>query len=159
MSDVPIGRISNNKETSFVWSFHDDLATVSCYAAGEVDELILGRANHFDAIKRLLEIIKTSLIAGQVSTSPQSLIDPTTAVAMNRALVSSDPTLSMETIGELLEKSSHVAELLERVIAEPEKVKETEEEELVRLRSLCLELSNSALACEEPIEDIQPQLP
>lgn len=155
MSDMPMDSISTNKEADFVWGFHDDLATVSCYAAGEVDDLILGRSKSFEALKRLLEMIHNSLTSPEVSASPQSLIDPTAAVAMNHALENSDPNISMNTLDELLEQSGRVAQLLKRVITEPQKV---ERNNLERLRLLCLELSNSALACEEPIEDIQSQI-
>jgi len=154
-----MGAISNGAEADFLWSFHDDLATVSCYAAGEVDDLLLGRSKRFDAVKRLLEMIKTSLISEQVSTAPHSLVDPTAAVAMNRALESSEFTESMNTIDELLEQSGIVAKLLENIVVDPGKALEADRVKLEKLRSLCIELSNSALACEEPIEDIQPQLP
>jgi len=159
MSDIPANSISAKKEADFVWGFHDDLATVSCYAAGEVDDLILGRSRSFDALKRLLEMLRNSLISSKVSASPESLIDPTTAVAMNRAFENSDPPISMSTVEELLTQSNRVAKLLERVITEPQRVREAERDKLENLRSLCLELSNSALACEEPIEDIQSQVP
>jgi len=159
MSNIPMGTFSNNQEANFVWGFHADLATVSCYAAGEVDDLILGRSKRFDALKRLLEMIHNSLVSSEVTASPQSLMDPTTAVAMNHALENSDPTISMNTVDELLVQSNLVAQLLERVITDPQKVKEGEREKLEDLRSLCLELSRSALACEEPIEDVQSQIP
>jgi len=159
MSAPLINETNLTKGNNISWGLQDDLAIVACYAAGEVDNLIMGRPNGFSALKRLLEMIQSSIISSNESTSPQSLIDPTTAVAMNRALEHSYPTLkeSLSTVDQLIEQSGVVAELLDRVIKEPQKFQKHQGKDLETLRSLCLSLSNNALACEEPIEEIQQQ--
>jgi len=145
-------------EGDVFWELQGDLATVSCYAAGEVDNLILGRANGFSAVRRLTGMIHEALFVQRTGASPESLIDPTTAVAMNRALERSDPALkdNLNTVDQLIEQSRKVAELLERVSRDPIQVKKKRPEELRKLRSLCIALSSSALAYEDPIDDVQP---
>ena len=154
-------RNTKNKEMhegDVFWELQGDLATVSCYAAGEVDNLILGRANGFSAVKRLMEMIHEALFVQRMGASPESLIDPMTAVAMNRALERSDPALkdSLSTVDQLIEQSEKVAQLLERVSSDPNEVKKKKPKELRRLRSLCVALSDSALAYEDPIDEVQP---
>ena len=138
------------------WGLEDDLATVSCYAAGEVDNIILKRPNGLGAIKRLRQMIQNSLIDCSTSASGHFMVDPTTAVAMQRALLVADSVRSLNTVDELISESRHVAELLDRVA---EKAEEGNQDvgELEKLRSLCLALSKSALAFEEPIDEIKPR--
>ena len=90
------------------WGLEDDLATVSCYAAGEVDNLIHKRPNGFSAIKRLRWIIQNSLIDCGTSTSGHSMVDPTTAVAVNRALVISGSD-DLDTVDRLIEEYSSIS--------------------------------------------------
>lgn len=142
-----------------LWELQNDLATVSCYAAGEVDNLILGRPNGFSAVRRLLKMIQQTLIGEETCASPESMIDPTTAVAMNRALECSDPALrdNLKTVDQLRKESARVVGSLERVIQSPSKVRNEDLPELETLRSLCIALSDNALACDEPIDEAQPQ--
>jgi len=138
------------------WELENDLATVSCYAAGEVDNLILKRSNGLRALKRLREMIQSSLIDCGTSDSGHFMVDPTTAIAMNRALLdlpfgSGD---KVNTVDELINESKQVAELLDRVADKAEKGNQ-DVGELKKLRSLCLALSKSALAFEEPIDEIK----
>lgn len=156
------GRNTGNKkmpEADVWWELQGDLATVSCYAAGEVDSLMLGRANGFSAVKRLLGMIREALFVERTGFSPESLIDPTTAAAMNHALESTDPTLkgNLKTVDQLIQQSHKVARLLERVSKNPNQVKADKPTELKKLRSLCIALSGSALAYEAPIDEGQPQ--
>lgn len=140
------------------WDLQSNLATVSCYAAGEVDDLILGQQKGFSALKHLLRMINEALIGETTQASPESLIEPTTAVAMNRALGRSNPALrdNLRTVDQLLAESKRVAGSLKKVIDDPHQARE-DLGELEDLRSLCIALSDSALACVEPIDEGQPQ--
>jgi hypothetical protein len=135
------------------WGLEDDLATVSCYAAGEVDNLIHKRPNGFGAIKRLRHMIQNSLI-DCASASGHFMVDPTTAVAMNRALAISNSVDDLDTVDKLIEESKQITKLLDRV-AKKDKEGEQNKQELEKLRSLCLALSRSALAFEEPIDEVK----
>ena len=136
------------------WELENDLATVSCYAAGEVDNLILKRSNGLGALKRLKQIIQSSLIDCGTSASGHFMVDPTTAVAMNRALLVSGSVGNLNTVDELIRESKQVAELLDTVTEKAERGDE-DVGELEKLRSLCLALSKSALAFEEPMDEVK----
>ena len=136
------------------WELENDLATVSCYAAGEVDNLILKRSNGLGALRRLRQMIQSSLIDCGTSASGHLMVDPATAVAMNRALLLSGSVGNLNTVDELINKSKQVAELLDRVAEKAER-EDQDIGELEKLRSLCLALSKSALAFEEPIDEIK----
>ncbi len=136
------------------WGLEDDLATVSCYAAGEVDNLIHKRPNGFGAIKRLRHMIQDSLIDCGTSASGHFMVDPTTAVAMNRALAISRSVDDLDTVEKLIEESKQITKLLDRVTKKAEEG-EQNKQELEKLRSLCLALSRSALAFEEPIDEVK----
>ena len=90
------------------WGLEDDLATVSCYAAGEVDNIILKRPNGFGAIKRLRHMIQNSLIDCGTSASGHFMVDPTTAVAVNRALAIFGSVDDLDTVDKLIEESKQI---------------------------------------------------
>jgi hypothetical protein len=151
----------NYKETNSdiewtAWELQDDLSTVSCYAACEVDNLITGRQNGIKAIKHLVEMIRNSLIFVDQPAHTEYMVDPATAVAMGQALECSYPDLkpSIQTLDGLINEAKKVTDLLEQITQNPEiNIEQGKQEELRKLRSLCLTLSRSALAHEEPIED------
>ncbi len=138
------------------WGLEDDLATVSCYAAGEVDNLIHKRPNGLGAVKRLRHMIQNSLIDCGTSASGHFMVDPTTAVAVNRALAISGSVGNLDTVGKLIEESKQITKLLDEVAKIAEEGKQ-DNSKLEKLRSLCLALSRSALAFEEPIDEVQPR--
>lgn len=138
------------------WGLEEDLATVSCYAAGEVDNLIHKRPNGFGAIKRLRYMIQNSLSNCGTSASGHFMVDPTMAVAMNRALLISGSVGNLDTVDELIKESKQITKLLDEVTKKAEKGKQNKSG-LEKLRSLCLALSRSALAFEEPIDEAQPR--
>lgn len=152
---------NHKKDEKFLpWVLGDDLTVVSCYAAGEVDDLILGRPSEFDAVKHLSKTLKDSIVSVPEGTSPEAMIDPTTAVAMNRALEYSDSTSSkpLRTVAELVIESERITNLLDQLIDNSEEVRRNNFSDLEKLRSLCLALSSSALAFEEPIEEKEPEI-
>lgn len=140
------------------WELQGDLATVSCYAATELDNLLLGRPRGLDAVRRLIEIISESIVSVAEPTSPRSLMNPATAVAMNHALLDSDLTRkeSLNTVDQLIEASGRVTSMLSQAIENAQEVQEGQRQHLEKLRSLCLALSNRALAFEESVEEPEP---
>jgi hypothetical protein len=155
MSTLRAKEGESDSEEFLPWGLEDDLATVSCYAAGEVDNLILKRPNGLNALKRLRQMIQSSLIDCGTSTSGHFMVDPTTAVAMNKALLLVSGSVgNLDSVDELIRESTQVAELLNKVAEKAEKG-DQDIEELERLRSLCLALSKSALAFEEPLDEVK----
>lgn len=151
---------NSDTEKWTAWELQDDLSTVSCYAAGEVDNLILGRPNGFQAIKHLIDMIRNSLIKVGQSASAEYMVDPATAVAMGQALKDSyqEKGASIDTLEKLIIEATHVTDILEKATQNPDEVRRSNLGELKQLRSLCLALSENALAYEEPIEDTKPEV-
>lgn len=163
MSGEVISQNYSDTEKWTAWELQDDLSTVSCYAACEVDNLITGRQNGFKAVKHLVDMIRNSLIVvGQpAQTETEYMVDPATAVAMGEALEYSYPDLrpSIQTLEGLINEARKVTDLLEQITKNPESIIEQGKfEELKKLRSLCLALSKSTLAFEEPIEEREPEV-
>ncbi len=142
-----------------VWELQGDLATVSCYAATEIDDFLLERAGHFEAVRRLIGMLRKSIVSVPEPASPKSLIDPTTAVAMKHALLDSDPGLepSLTTIDELVREAGRVTDALTRIADNPREFGPEKRPEIEKLRSLCLSLANRALALEEPLDEREPE--
>ncbi len=139
-----------------LWEMRGDLATVSCYAATEIDNLLLGRPGKYRAVRRLMEILNDSLISVPDPASPRSLMDPSTAVAMSYALLDADPEMKVpfKTITEVITEAKRVWNRLAAIVKEePGAVPQEELAELERLRSLCLALSDRALAFDEPLDE------
>ena len=157
MSIANINQKDEGGEGYIPWGFENDLATVSCYAATELDNCILNRNDKFYAVNRLVTMIKQSIISFSRSSQPSYAIDPNAALAMNRALEDFDPALktSLKTIDQLIEKSEEAMKKLEMLMGG---TKQFNPDELKSLRTLCISLSKNAFACEEPLDDIDSEL-
>jgi len=136
--------------------FNNDLEAISGYAATEIDNFILKRPGKFYAVPRLISMINKSITSCGHSTPDRFNLNTTTALAMYRALEDYDPNLksTLYTTEQLINESGKFTENLETLIQHPLQVKT---EDLARLRSLCISLSESASACEDPLEDIESE--
>lgn len=141
-------------------SMREDLAVVSCFAAREVHEVLEGQGGQFEAIGNLVKIIKESIIPVGQDSSPETMVDPSMAVAMNRALESSELGKKnlAKTVVELVTETKQVADLLDDLVKDPAKVCQDKPADLQKLRSLCLVLSSSVIACEEPVEELELEI-
>lgn len=137
----------------------NDLATVSCCAASEIDNLLLGRPRGFMAIRRLIQLLQDSFISVVEPAAPQSLMDPAAAVAMNHALSAASGEGPLRTIDEVVRESQRVVEAMAQLVErKPIEVQEANRGELQRLRTLCLSLSTRVLSFEEPVDQTRPEL-
>ena len=160
MCITPVIEKHKNDERLLSWVLGDDLAVVSCYAAGEVDDLILGRPSEFDAVKHLSKTLKDLIVFVPEGAFPEAMIDPATAVAVNRALEYCNSTSSkpLRTVTELVTEAKQITSLLDQLIDNSKEVRQNRMPDLEMLRSLCLALSSSALVFEEPIEAKEPEI-
>lgn len=140
-------------------SMREDLAVVSCFAAHEVLTALEGQGSPFDATKNLVKIIEESIIPVGQDSSPDTMVDPSMAVAMNQALESSElgQKDSTKTVAQLVTETRRVVELLGELVKEPTKVSH-DKPNLKKLRALCLTLSSSVIACEEPVEEMELEI-
>ena len=134
------------------WELQEDLATVACYAAGEVDDTILEREKDFKAVELLIEIINNLIVRNQ-SHSRKCIVDPRTAMVIGQALEHSYPEESIDTVDELIIASRRIVNLLKQLVTNPQKIQKNKKSELKKLRGFCLALSDSALAYEKPIDE------
>jgi hypothetical protein len=119
-----------------------------------------GQGGEFEATRNLVKIIKESIIFVGQGSSPETMVDPSTAIAMNRALEFSDlgEKDSMKTVAQLVVEIRLVVELLDELIKDPIKVRKDKLANLKKLRALCLVLSSSVIACEEPVEELELEI-
>lgn len=137
-------------------SMREDLAVVSCFAAHEVLTTLEGQGSPFEATRNLVKIIEESIIPVSQDSSPDTMVDPSMAVAMNQALESSElgEKDSTKTVAQLVTETKQVVELLGELVKDPTKVRHN----LKKLRALCLALSSSVIACEEPVEELELEI-
>ena len=151
--------IEQNTETNYRElppSMCEDLAVVSCFAAHEVLTALEGQGSPFEATRNLVRIIEESIIPVGRESSPDTMVDPSMAVAMNQALESSElgEKNSTKTVAQLVDETRGVVELLGELVKDPAKVRDN----LKKLRALCLALSSSVIACEAPVEELDLEI-
>ncbi len=137
-------------------SMREDLAVVSCFAAHEVLTVLEGQGSPFEATKNLMKIIEESIIPVGQDSSPDTMVDPSMAIAMNQALESSQlgEKDSTKTVAQLVIETRQVVTLFGELVKDPAKVRDN----LRKLRALCLALSSSVIACEEPVEELELEI-
>lgn len=145
---------------NFDWSLEGDLATVSCYAATDLENLIVANSSRLTAVTKLTEILRTSMPSLAESVAPRSLVDPVTVVAVNRALSDTSPHLqdSINNLQSLVKEAQNIREQLEQVLASPLDFRRGRLDELKKMQSFCLALSRSALSYEPAFDEPQPRL-
>lgn len=135
--------------------YEGDLASLACRAASEIDDLIIGQTPTFVAVKRLSEIL--SKLTG--TSSPSSLVDPTTAVILNRAIGSANLQVSKRSVDELLQETKRVTRILDGLAGEPDRFRTERITELKDLLTICLSLSRQASAFRRSPDVLRPTNP
>lgn len=121
-----------------------DLASLACQAALEFDNLILKRSSQLNAASELFAQIRQRVTDVAQPASASSLLDPTTAVVLNRAV----KDVSGPTDGQLEQLLVQIREMSEIVTglttADPSAEKNVVQ--LGKLRTFCLAVSRHASA-------------
>ncbi len=159
--------MSSNRDLSFDNSrdmsiFKGDVPSLASYAAAELDDLILNRSRELSAVSLLIDEISESMVLSDGTEEADSQrtwldpLDPTVAVLMHQAIMDS-PLRSSEVqkIHQLLAQSRRIIDSLRRIVLDPEKAKENEDE-LNRMRAFCLALSKRAIAYEQSLCEFKP---
>jgi len=131
-------------ESSFPSTIFDS-ASLSCYAATELDQLLLRGTESLENVKHFI-----SFIENQVS-EPKLERNPETIMALNWAFVDSNllrPSIDT-TIQDLFNEAGKITGSLRDVIKRPSYYRNTEAERLESLRDFCLFLSKR-FAANEP---------
>lgn len=144
-------------ESSRSWQLENDLPSVACQAAIELDNLIIGRSIGLEAAKRLSSIISQSLPSRSEACTQQCWFDPTTAVAMHRAIT--DTQVPLESFEELLRKTGEILGDLGKLGDDPNAFKAQGAKTLPMMRAFCLALSKHASALQQSFDDQMPDHP
>jgi hypothetical protein len=110
------------------------LARLASLAAIELDNLALGAAKTIEAVTALARMLRSKGAAKGLGVHAGALADPTTAVAISKALTAAKFP-SPKTIDQLIEEAEKVVETLEQ--SDPSG-------EVVQLRAFCVALSKAA---------------
>ena len=145
-------------------ALEEDLSTLACYAAGEIDELRLGCNS---------ELRYVSLLAGRISDLFENveaptgfeppptrnfLLDPSVVVVMQRAIGDSPFTTStIKNVDDLVHKTSQIRESLTRLSELRTNEVNRTTPEFDKLRDFCLALCRQASAYKSSMDDWSPQ--
>jgi hypothetical protein len=131
-----------------------DLPLLASRAAIQLDDLILKKRTKTDAIQQLAEYLANSTKEVNGSGVRQSLMDPSTAEVLRRALEDSRGQGEFKTIGELV----HEAWLMAEGMRHPDASRDTDEERpsLDRLKRFCVALSRQASSFRQSVYDVRP---
>jgi hypothetical protein len=136
------------------WEMECDLASIASQAAIELDNLMLGRMTDLFAAERLADILANSINV-DMAGSPESQLNPTTAVAVNLAIADANKQNQFTQLADLLNEVGKLTD----VLSQPNTIKNAESNELKKLRNFCLALSKRAFALEQAMQDVKPEHP
>jgi hypothetical protein len=125
-------------------SLYDDLAVVSCFAANELQRLLVGLDANLSIVVRLVKMIDNWIPKIEHAGCARSLADSNTVVAMAHAL----PRLAKDTQA-VAEGAKEMTSLLSRVAQHGSDAPPTPDD-LVKARSFCLKLAKSVRSMDYP---------
>jgi len=136
-----------------------DFPSTASMAAVELDNLVRGRQYTLSAVESLTKYLALDESAGSREHA-MSLLDPSTYVVLNHAIHSSRYLeTAAKTTKAVSDKVSKIRELLESVIRDPDRKRETMSEEIRKLRAFCVALSKYASSLESSLEEFEPSHP
>ena len=145
-----------------------DLPTAACHAAIEIDSLRRARPTDLKAV--MLLFVKVWNLNGQQalldkrgdSVGPKALIDPKTAVVVDRAIRAVKASNGGEAcMDSQIEGRERVRELFKELLTDPSKFRDLPAEhenavKLQRVSEFCLALSEEASAYRQQFYSLQP---
>lgn len=125
-----------------------DIPSLACHAAIELDGLLKGISDRLDAIQGIAMILSDKETTGGNGPVHTFLLDPSTSVMMNQAIV--DSRLASEPMTEdeeLVSWTDDISGRLTKLVSEA-KSDLKDAKELERMRDFCLALSKRAFESE-----------
>ncbi len=147
-----MGTTSIPFNNDFDWEMECDLASIASQAAIELDNLVIGDKTELSASGRLAQFLSHSINV-ETPNSPESQLNPTTAVAVNLAIADAHGQTQFTELWDLLKEVGRLTD----VLSQAGEIKE--QDELVMLRDFCLALSKRAFALERATQDVKPEHP
>ena len=142
-----------------VIELENDLPSIACQAAIELDDLILGRDQSSESIRRLIDRLSEAIPTSGRTTTSGYLVDPTAAVVVNRAISEAGLVQPASKFAELVRDTEELTEQLRQVVANPESVRDAGQDSLRKLRTFCVALSRHASAERRRNRERVPQHP
>ncbi len=136
----------------------EDLASLACNAAIELDNLILGRSPALDAVRKLSYRLTEELPNATDLASPKYLVDPSTVVVLSRVIRESSWAAQPSEVQELTRTAGEIAQRLLAVSDDPA-TESGDATGLQRLRSFCLVLSKRVASARGPAVETRPPHP
>lgn len=138
----------------------EDLATLACNAAIELDNLLIGQSQSptLPAVRKLAHRLARELPALPDATSGKYLVDPSTVVVMNRVIRESSWLGRPGQVEELVQTAEKVAQQLLAVTGNPDGAR-SDRGNLEQLRAFCLTLSKRAAAARGSAAETKPPHP
>jgi hypothetical protein len=137
----------------------NDLPTVACHAAIEIDNLLLDRSGDFLSVQRLVSFISESIPLEHDPTSPNWLRDPTAVAVVNRALSDAATRKPISTVDELVREAGDLLQQFRELLRNPQEFKNSHTAKLAEMKSFCLALSRRATAAKESPHNRMPEHP
>lgn len=135
----------------------EDLASLACNAAIELDNLLIGQRPPLLAVRKLAYRLTKDLPIAPDAASGKFLVDPSTVVVMNRVIRESSWLGRPSQVQELTQAAGKVAKQLLAVSSDPNALADTGS--LEQLRTFCLTLSRRAAASRGSAMETRPPHP
>ncbi len=131
---------------STVCYLEDDLSTLACHAAIELEHLIHDREFPFklSALEQLIEALSEEIPSESDCNSSDSFIDPTTIRVMNHAMIQYGND-KLTTVKQLFDEARKITLSLREII-DLDRKGEKDSEKAENMKKFCLELSKSSAA-------------
>lgn len=140
---APHANVTKPLDRTTCWPVDIDLPSLSCHAAAELDNIILGRATDLAATRQLTKLLSEDVSPGSLLPTPSSLLpDPVTAVIMTQAI--DDALLSVSPLSTLHEVAAEAKKIQHRLQSVVDAPQMQDEKDLREMRSFCLALSKRA---------------
>jgi len=144
-----------------LWEPELDLSSLACDAAIELDNLIGGKSQDLETVKKLIVVIENlgQGLSNSAMHGGLAQLSPTTAVALNSAGAESDLFIIQTDLSGLSNKTIEIIQSLEELVQDPQNAMKEKLEKVGKLKSFCLSLSKHALASKPPLYETESQHP
>jgi len=139
-------------------TFGEDLASLACNAAIELDNLLIGQAPTLDSVRKLAHRLTRELPTVVEASGEKHLIDPSTIVVMSRVIRDSTWLRRPSHIQDLTQTAGNIAQQLLSV-SDSRDTTQTDTSSLEQLRTFCLTLSKRAAAARGSAVETKPPHP
>jgi hypothetical protein len=139
----------------------NDLSSLACDAAIDLDNLIKGKSEHLDNVKDLIDAI--SAVGEGLSESARhgvlSYLSPSTAVGLFFAGAESGFFNTQTDLSGLSEKTNEIIKNLIELVQDPPKAVKEALDTVEKLRSFCLSFSRHELDSKPTLYEAESQHP